>query len=237
MPNLYGAQGPITCPDFGQDIWKGTLDPLHNINIAANDKNVVFLGLMKASEKPGISPQCKGLLEYLLFQSIHCTGMNTITLADQVVQAYHCPLHVLAELTSTTTTVKSWAAYRKIIQTYLIKVENIADGPQKEEKIARATDSFWCFACEFESGVFHELSFIKNKTLCILLAVILAYANRPGSTVHDAGPIVQGFTSIRGVQPGEDDFDLGFVIYHYLRENFLTAPVGQLAKLMEAEGQ
>ena len=235
LPNLYGSVGPVACPDFGQDIIKECCDSLHNINITAHDKNSIYLGLMLASEREGLSRQGKGLLEFLLLQSIRYTGMNTIALSDQVVSAFHCPLYVLAELTSTTTTIKSWAAYRHVVETYLVNEDQIGNVANKDELLAKARDPYWSFSREFESGVFHELSFVKNRTLRTLLAIVLDFANKPGAHVHDQGPVVSGFGSIRNIQPSEDDYDLGYVIEQYLRENFLTAPVGNLAKSMRAK--
>lgn len=124
MKNLYST--PIDCPNFeNRDLWIECLDRLNNNLLPESQKNTIFIGFILAYERPGAPNSLKGLLDFLILQSIRYTGMLIITLVEQVLNTFNCPAEVLMKLTFVSTTVQSWTAYGEMLNTYMRRLETI----------------------------------------------------------------------------------------------------------------
>ncbi len=236
LSNLYGTT--VGCPDLTYE-WDQYLKPYSGLLCPEVQKNTVVIGFICAYSRTGITQNTKGLLDFLLLQSLRYTGMLLITLSDQVRLAYGCPLSVLIKLTYTTASSTSWNAMMTVLKDYMLKSESVPENePDREAKIARLSDESWYYIREFVPGCFADLAYPKNKFLCTLLAIILDYHSSDSYTETNMGPITSGLMIIRGQETGNADYyNRGYAVASYLRRNYIMRAVGLMSKEMEAAAE
>lgn len=195
-------------------------------------KNTVFKAMIFKRHDSGILQSQAGLLDFCLLQALKYSGMQLVTLVDEVMTKYGVNEKIIMDYTLLAGTQKSWRNYNNLCSKYRLRT-------------SAGNSKYWFYAREFNHAVFVELTFRENSFLCGLMAALLDEISTPSDTIrtqHTAGPAYTNLFRRSGNFLGlssSDDFEFVKVVAEdILKSKCTKRPVvgqRQLLKRREPE--